>query len=139
MAENTHVGAEPSTPELMRRLSEEMTTLVRQEIELAKTEVSEKGKKAGIGAGMFGGAGVAGLYAVGVLIATIVALLATAMDTWLAGLIVTVVLAAIAAVLALQGRNKLKQATPPAPEQTIASVKQDSETLKNRAQAGRNR
>jgi len=116
-----------------------MTTLVRQEIELAKTEVSEKGKQAGIGAGMFGGAGVVGLYSVGALIATIIALLATAMDTWLAGLIVTVVLGAVAGVLVLQGRKKLEQATPPAPEQAISSVRRDADTLKARAQEGRAR
>ena len=122
----------------MRRLSDQMSSLVRQEIELAKAEVGEKGKKAGIGAGMFGGAGVAAFYMVGALLATIIAALSLAMDTWIAALIVTVVLGAIAGVLALQGRNKVQEATPPAPEQTIASVKRDAETIKASAKAGRN-
>jgi uncharacterized membrane protein YqjE len=126
-----------STPELMRRLSEQTSTLVRQEMELAKVELSEKGKQAGIGAGLFGGAGVTGLYAGGALIATIIAALSLIMDTWLAGLIVTVVLAAIAGVLALQGRNKVKQATPPTPQAAIATTKADVEIVKHRAKEGR--
>lgn len=140
MAENQTppTTTQDSTADLMRRLSDQMSTLVRQEIELAKAEVGEKGKKVGIGAGMFGGAGVTGFYAVGALIATIIAALDLAMDTWIAALIVTAVLGAIAAVLALQGRNKVQQAMPAAPEQTIASVKQDVETTKTRAQDGRN-
>ena len=104
-----------------------------------KAEVSEKGKKAGIGAGMFGGAGVTGFYMVGTLLATIILVLTEiGLDAWLSALIVTVVLGAIAAVLALQGKNKVQEATPPAPEQTIASVKQDTDTIKTSAQAGRN-
>jgi uncharacterized membrane protein YqjE len=131
-------AADASTGELLRQLSEQTSALVRKEIELARVEVTEKGKAAGIGVGLFGGAGAVGFYAVGALIATIIALLATAMDTWLAALIVTVVLAAVAGVLALQGRNKVQQATPPAPEQAVASVKQDTATIKESAQAGRN-
>jgi uncharacterized membrane protein YqjE len=135
---NSTSTQDASTAELMRRLSDQMSTLVRQEIELAKAEVGEKGKKAGIGAGMFGGAGVAALYMVGTLLATIIAALSLAMDTWLAALIVTVVLGAIAAVLALQGKNKVQAATPAAPERTIASVKRDADTIKASAKAGRN-
>ncbi len=138
MADRTTPPTEESTADLMRRLSEQTTSLVRDELELAKAEVSEKGKKVGIGAGMFGGAGVAGLYAGGALVATIIAALSLAMDTWLAGLIVTVVLAAIAGVLALQGKNKVQQALPPVPERTVDSVKTDVQTTKGRAQEGRN-
>jgi uncharacterized membrane protein YqjE len=127
-----------STAELMRRLSDQMSSLVKQEIELAKAEVGEKGKKAGIGAGMFGGAGVTGFYMVGTLLATIIAALSLAMDTWIAAGIVTVVLGAIAAVLALQGRNKVQAAAPPVPERTLASVKRDTETIKASAKSGRN-
>jgi len=141
MADTTNHRADQdaSTAELMRRLSDQMSTLIQQEIALAKTEVSEKGKRFGMGAGMFGGAGVFGLYTVGALIATIIMLLSTAMDAWVGGAIVTVVLAVIAAVLALSGKKQVDEATPPAPEQTIASVKQDADTIKGRAQAGRNR
>jgi uncharacterized membrane protein YqjE len=131
-----HDGA--STAELLGRLSDQMSTLVRQEIELAKTELGEKGKRAGIGAGMFGGAGLAALYMVGTLLAAVIAALSLAMDTWIAALIVTAALGAAAAILALQGRNKVQEATPPAPERTIASVKRDADTIKASAKAGRN-
>src|SRR3954470_21344967 len=67
-----------STADLLRQLSEQTTTLVRQEIELAKLELTEKGKKAGIGAGMFGGAGALGFYALGAFTACLVLALATA-------------------------------------------------------------
>ena len=85
-----------STGQLVRQLSEQSSMLVRQELELAKAELSEKGKRAGIGAGMFGGAGVAGLLALGALTACLILLLDKGMDTWVAALIVTVVYAAIA-------------------------------------------
>src|SRR5689334_22920492 len=97
-SEITNSTGNESTAELLKRLSEQTSRLVTHELELAKTELSAKGKQAGIGAGMFGGAGVVGLYAVGALVATAIAALATAMDTWLAALIVTVVLAATAGV-----------------------------------------
>jgi predicted lipid-binding transport protein (Tim44 family) len=123
--------------ELLRELSEQTTRLVRQELELAKAEVAEKGKRAGIGGGLFGGAGVAGLLALGALTACIVAALSTAMEIWLAALIVTLVHAAIAAVLALAGRTRVRQGTPPAPEQTIETVKEDVQWAKTRARSGR--
>jgi hypothetical protein len=126
-----------STPELLRELADQVTTLVKQEIDLAKAEVSEKGKRAGIGAGMFGGAGVLGLLALGSLTASVIAALATGMPLWLAALIVGAVYAAVAGVLALQGRNKVQEAGPPLPEQTKESVKEDIEWAKNRARSGR--
>jgi MFS family permease len=139
MSDQSRASGDAPTAELLRQLSDQMSTLMRQEIELAKAEVSEKGKRAGIGAGMFGGAGVVGLYTVGALIATIIlALVKAGLDGWLAALIVTVVLGAIAAVLALSGKKQIDAATPPAPERAIASVKQDTETIKTSAQAGRN-
>jgi nitrate/nitrite transporter NarK len=111
---------------------------VRQELELAKVEMTEKGKKAGIGAGLIGGAGVAGLLALGALTACLVALLDTAMVTWLAALIVTVVWAAIAAVLALRGRDRVQEMGPAVPEQTIETVKEDVEWAKTQTpSAGR--
>ena len=123
--------------ELLRQLSQETTTLVKQEIELAKAEMAEKGKQAGIGAGMFGGAGVSGLLALIFLSLAIVAALDTAMWAWLAALIVGLVWAAAAAVLALQGRNKVQQATPPAPEQAIESTKEDVKWAKSHARSAR--
>jgi uncharacterized membrane protein YqjE len=123
--------------ELLRRLSEETTTLVRQELELAKAEVSEKGKEVGVGAGMLGGAGISGLLALGALTATVILALDTAMDSWLAALIVTVVWAAVAGALALTGRGRIKDAAPAAPEQTIDTVKEDVRWAKTRARSAR--
>ena len=123
--------------ELLKQLSQETTTLVRQELELAKAEMAEKGKRAGVGAGMFGGAGVAVLLALIALSGALVAALDTAMPTWLAALIVGLVWAAVAGVLALQGRQRVQQATPPAPQQTVDTVKEDVEWAKTRARSGR--
>lgn len=123
--------------ELLRQLSDQTATLVRQEMELAKAEVTAKGKQAGLGAGMFGGAGVFGLYAVGALTACLILALSTAMAGWLAALIVTVVYGAIAGVMALAGKGKVQQATPPVPQQTVDSVKEDLEWTKERAKAAR--
>ncbi|HKO38581.1 MAG TPA: phage holin family protein [Solirubrobacterales bacterium] len=125
-----------STGELVRQLSEQTTTLVRKEIELAKAELSEKGKVAGQGAGMFGGAAVVGLLALGTLTAMVLALLDKAMDFWVAALIVTVLYGAIAAVLAMSGRDRVKQATPPA-EQTVETVKEDVQWAKSQAKSAR--
>jgi uncharacterized membrane protein YqjE len=119
--------------ELIQRMSQQTASLVRQELQLAQIEMKEKGKRAGLGAGMFGGAGVFALYGVGALIATLVLVLATFLEPWVAAAIVTVVLFAIAGVLALTGKKEIEQATPPAPEQAIESTKQDVDELKGRA------
>jgi len=119
--------------DLVKQLSEQTSDLVRKELKLAQLEMQEKGKRAGIGAGLFGGAGLVALYGLGVLIAAIVLALATAIDAWLAALIVAVVLFAIAGVAALMGRKQVEQATPPQPEQAIASTKRDVEVVKERA------
>ena len=124
-------------PELMKDLSEQTTTLVRQEIELAKAEMTAKGKQVGIGAGAFGGAALVGLYAVGALTAAIVLALSTAVDGWLAALIVGVVYAAVAGVLALVGKNRTQAGSPPVPERAISSTKEDVEWAKTRAKSAR--
>jgi hypothetical protein len=124
-------------PELMRDLSQQSTELIRQEIELAKAELRQKGKAAGVGAGMFGAAGLIALFGVGALTACLVLALATVMDAWLAALIVAVVYLAAAGVAALVGKGKVQEATPPAPEQAIASTKEDVQWTKQRAQAAR--
>ena len=126
-----------STRDLVKQLSEQTTTLVRKEIELAKAELSEKGKVAGRGAGMFGGAAVAGLLALGTLTAMILAVLDKAMDFWVAALIVTVLYGALAAVLAISGKDRVKQAVPPAPEQTVETVKEDVQWAKSQAKSAR--
>jgi len=125
---------ERPTKELVQELTTEVSTLVRKELELAQVELKEKGKRAGIGGGLFGGAGVLALYGLGALIACAILALATAVDGWLAALIVAVVLFAGAAVAALIGKGQVQQATPPAPEQAIQSVQDDIQTVKEHAQ-----
>jgi uncharacterized membrane protein YqjE len=119
-----------SLGELLKQLSEQTTRLVHQELELAKAELQQKGKEAGAGAGMFGGAGALGLAALGALTACFILALNAIMPAWLAALIVAVIYGAIAAFLALRGRDKVKQATPLVPEQTIETVKEDVEWAK---------
>ena len=122
-------------PELMKTLADQTTTLVRQEIDLAKAEFSEKGKKAGQGAGMFGGAGIIGFLALAALTAAAILGLATALPDWLAALIVGAVYAGAAGILALQGKNKVQEAGPPVPEQTVETVKEDVEWAKTQKQS----
>jgi hypothetical protein len=129
--------ADVSVAELVKQLSEQASRLARQEAELAKVELAEKGKRVGIGAGMFGGAGAFVFYAVGGLVAAAILGLATAVAAWLAALIVSVVLLLVAAGLALQGKSKVQQATPPVPEQATESTKEDVQWVKARAQAAR--
>ena len=116
--------------ELLKQLSQETAALVRQEIELAKAEVTQKGKDAGIAAGLFGGAGVVGLGAFGAFTAFLVLLLALALPAWASALIVAVVYGAIAAVLGLRGKRKMQEASPPVPQQTVETVKEDIEWAK---------
>ena len=116
--------------ELVKDLSQQTSTLVRKEIELARVELQEKGKVAGKGAGMLAGAAVAGLLALGALTAGLIALLDKAMATWVAALIVMALWAIVAAVLAKAGQSALKRATPPAP-QTVDTVKEDIQWAKN--------
>jgi uncharacterized membrane protein YqjE len=123
-----------SVGELVRQLSEQTSTLIRQELRLATAELQEKGKHAGVGAGMFGGAGLVALYGVGALVAGAVIGLGTLVEPWLAALIVGVVLLTVAGVAALLGKKQVEQATPPTPEQAVESVHQDIHTVKERAQ-----
>jgi hypothetical protein len=128
---------EPPVGELLSELSNQTQKLVRQELDLAKAELTEKGKRAGIGAGLFGGAGLFAVLALGALTACSILALATAVADWLAALIVAAVYAAVAGVLALTGKTKVKQATPPVPEQAKESVRRDLEWTKERAKAAR--
>ena len=122
-----------STAELMKELSREVSQLVREEIALAKAEMTQKGKHAGIGAGMLSGSAVLGLAAVGGSMAFLVLVLDSWMPGWLAVLIVTIVYAAAAAILAFRGKERIRRATPPAPTQTIESVKEDVQWAKTHA------
>lgn len=130
-------ASEASLAELVKQLSEQSSRLARQEVELAKAELTYKGKRAGVGAGMFGGAGVFGFYGLGALIAAAILVLATAITAWLSALIIAVILGAIAGILALQGKSKIEQATPPVPEEATESVKEDVQWAKTKAQQAR--
>ena len=136
MPDPTSGGAAPtslreeSVSDLVKQLSEQTSTLVRQEMRLAQVELQEKGKKAGIGAGLFGASGLVAFFGAAVLIAAAVLGLATVLDAWLSALIVAVVLLAAAGVAALMGKKQVEQATPPAPEQAMESVKRDVDTVK---------
>jgi uncharacterized membrane protein YqjE len=123
--------SDQSTSELVQRASEQITRLVRDEIALAKAELAEKGKHAGIGVGLFGGGGVLAMYGVGALIATLIIVLDLFLPLWLAALIVTVVLFAVAGVLALLGKNQVSRAGSPEPEGAVASVKADVDEVKH--------
>jgi uncharacterized membrane protein YqjE len=129
-ASSASSAAEPTSAELITRLTQQSTELIRGELKLAQAEMTEKAKHAGVGAGLFGGAGLIALYGVGALIATIILALALVIPAWLAALIVTVVLFAIAGVVALIGKKQVSQATPAAPKQAIDGVKRDIDTVK---------
>ena len=138
MPETTNTGTneqlrDQSVGDLVKQLSEQTATLVRQEMKLAQTELQEKGKRAGIGAGMFGAGGLVAFFGTATLIAAAVLGLSTVLDAWLAALIVGVVLLAAAGVAALMGKKQIDQATPPAPEQAMRSMKRDVDTVKSRA------
>jgi hypothetical protein len=136
MAEHNGQSQRP-VGELMKELSEQTSALVRKEVELAKAELAVKGKKAGVGAGMFGGAGLFGFFAFACLTATLILALVTFIKPWVAALIVTAVYGVVAGVLALQGRNKVQEATPPVPERAVDSTKEDVEWIKTKAKSAR--
>ncbi|HZT15670.1 MAG TPA: phage holin family protein [Gaiellaceae bacterium] len=120
------------TGELVRTLSDQVSTLVRQEVALAKAELAEKGRKAGLGAGMLAGAALAGLLMLGALTASLIIALALALPAWAAAVIVTGFWGAVAGLLALEGRNKLRAMGKPIPEKTVETVKEDVQWLKDR-------
>jgi lipopolysaccharide export LptBFGC system permease protein LptF len=121
--------------ELLKQLSEETSRLVHQELELAKAELTQKGRQAGMGAGLFGAAGVIGFLALAALTTCFILALDAVLPAWLAALLVAVVYGAIAAVLAVRGRAKVKQAVPPVPEQTIETVKEDLQWAKTQTKS----
>jgi hypothetical protein len=131
MADVTRNGTltDRSTAELVRLASEQVSRLVRDELRLARAEIQEKGKRAGIGAGLFTGGGLIAAYGLAALLAALVLGLAVAMPAWLAALIVGVLLFAVAGVLALIGRQQVRQATPPVPTEAARNIKADVETV----------
>jgi len=124
---------EHSIGELVKMMSEQASVLIRDELKLAQLEMTSKGKQAAVGAGMFGASGLVALYGVGCLIACAVIAISGAVPAWLAALIVGAVLLAVAGLVALVGRRRMRKAAPPLPEQAVADVKADVEEIKERA------
>jgi uncharacterized membrane protein YqjE len=130
-------AGDQSTSDLVSQAAAQISTLVRDELALAKTELAEKGKRAGLGGGLFGGAAVLALYGLGLLLALAVVLLDLVWPLWLAVLAVTVVVFAAAGVAALIGKQQLKSAAPPVPSDAIAGVEADVQTVKTAVREGR--
>ena len=124
-----------SVGELVQQLSQQTSTLIRQEMRLAQAELTEKGRHAGKGAGMFGGAGLVALYGVGALVAAAIIGIGTLLEPWIAAAIVGAVLLAVAGILALTGKKQVEQAGPAKPEKAMASVQRDVDTVKARAKS----
>lgn len=123
--------------ELLSQLADETSTLVRQELKLFQVEMTDKGKRAGLGVGMVGAGGIVALFAVAALTTCFIAALSLAMPVWLAALIVAVVYGAAAGILAMRGKHQVQEALPPTPDQTVQTVKEDVEWAKTRAESGR--
>jgi hypothetical protein len=128
---------ERSIGELFSKLSNETSTLIRQEMELARAELTEKGRQAGKGAGLFGGAATVALLGAGAITAGIVLLLALLIPDWLAAILVGLVFVGVAALLGMKGRDEIQAATPPVPEETVDTVKEDVQWAKTRAQSAK--
>lgn len=125
-------GAERSTGELIKQMSEQVSTLVRDELKLAQLEMTRKGKQAGIGVGMLGGSGVIALFGIGCLIACAIIAISRELAPWLSALVVGAALLAVAGIAALMGKSRLQKATPPVPQEAVQSVKADVEEVKER-------
>ena len=122
-----------SAAQLVKQVSEQTQRLIRQELALARLEVTDKVKHAGIGAGLLAGAGFVAFFGMATLIAMLVLVLATALEAWLAALIVAVALLALAGSMAVIARGQIKRATPAVPQQTIESVKADVDEVRAHA------
>jgi uncharacterized membrane protein YqjE len=123
---------EHSTGELVKMMTEQVSVLIRNELKLAQLEMTSKGKQAALGAGMFGASGIVAVYGVGCLLACVIIAVSGVVAAWLAALIVGVALLAVAGGAALLGRQRLRRAAPPVPEQAVADVKADVEEVRER-------
>ncbi len=132
VGQRSDVAEQQSTGELIKLLSEQVSTLVRDELKLAQLEMTRKGKQAGIGAGMLGGGGLIALYGIGCLIACAIIGISRVLAPWLSALVVGVALLAVAGIAALAGKGRLQQATPPVPQEAVQSVKADVDEIKER-------
>jgi uncharacterized membrane protein YqjE len=133
--ESRPLAAELGTAELVKQASQQITELVRGELRLAVAEVKDKGTRAGVGAGVLGGAGLVAGYGVAALLAAVIAALALVLPVWAAALIVGAVLLAVAAGLAIVGRGKVTDAMPPTPDEAIDSTKQDVAEIRKRTRS----
>ncbi|TDE22123.1 phage holin family protein [Actinomadura sp. 6K520] len=124
---------EAGTGELIRQATRQVSDLLRAELRLAVAELKDKGRHAGTGAGMFGGAALVALYGVGALIAAAIAAIAVALPVWASALIVGAVLLLVAGILAMLGRSQTRRAAPAKPEQAMDEAKQAVAELKERA------
>jgi uncharacterized membrane protein YqjE len=130
---NGHPGLrDRGVGELVKDLSGQVSTLVKQEVDLAKAEMAEKGKKAGLGAGLLAGAAIGGLLMLGSMTALLILAIATAIPAWAAALVVMLLWGLVTGTCALVGRNKLREMGKPVPEKTVETVKEDVQWLKNR-------
>ncbi|GAB3900791.1 phage holin family protein [Microbispora bryophytorum] len=123
----------PSTGELVRRLSEDVSRLIRDELRLARLEMTRKGKRAGMGAGLLGAAGVIAFYGGGALVATAILALALVLPAWASALIIGAALLALAGLLALVGKEQVSRAAPPTPDEAMRSLKADIDVMKESA------
>jgi len=132
-------GAQPpaiqtrSTGDLVKLLSEQVSVLLRDELKLAQLEMTRKGKRAGVGAGMLGGSGLVALYGVACLVASAIIAISGVVAAWLAALMVGATLLAVAAAVALLGKVRLQKAAPPVPVQAVAGIKTDVDVIRQRA------
>jgi Flp pilus assembly protein TadB len=131
--------SQKTTAELVKTASEQISRLVRDELKLAQAELAQKGKHAGIGAGLFGAGGLIALYGVAALLTAVVLLLAYVMPAWVAAVIVGVLLLGVAGLLALVGKKQVQQATPAAPEEAVRNVKADVAAVKESVKEGKHR
>ena len=125
-----HRADEPTVAELVNNLSKQTSTLIREELRLAQVELQQKGKHAGIGLGLFSGAGLLAFFGAACLIATVILALALVLPDWLAALIVAVLLFVAAGIAAMVGKKEVQQATPPKPERTMENVPRDVQAVK---------
>ncbi|MFD7631151.1 phage holin family protein [Streptomyces sp. NPDC059851] len=128
------LGSDERVGELVTRASQQISDLVREEMQLARAEMTQKGKRFGVGGGLFGGAGLVGVLAAQALVAGGIAGLALLLPVWVSALVIAALLAAVAAVLAAAGKKQVARAGSPAPAQTIDSVKADVAEIKEKAQ-----
>ncbi|PWR14710.1 hypothetical protein DKT69_14695 [Micromonospora sicca] len=126
-------AAETPTSELVQRAAEQISRLVRQELTAARAEMTAKGKRVGVGAGLFGGGGALALYGGGALVAAFVLVLGEVMPAWVAALVVGVVLLVIAGLLALSGKKRVSKAMPPVPKAAVDSVRADADVVRDAA------